>query len=117
MRRFWAKGRSTTMEKYKVTLTVEERQALDRMVSSGKAARGLGGHRGPVVRQDGAGAAGGRPEALPGAAAGHEEVRAAVQGSDGGGASQRPLEDLLGSGRWGSDRSAAILRAAGGRGA
>jgi hypothetical protein len=33
-----AKGRSTTMEKYKVTLTVEERQALDRMVSSGKAA-------------------------------------------------------------------------------
>jgi hypothetical protein len=26
------------MEKYKVTLTVEERQALDRMVSSGKAA-------------------------------------------------------------------------------
>src|SRR5436305_2488595 len=38
MRRFWAKGRSTTMEKYKVTLTVEERQALDRMVSSGKAA-------------------------------------------------------------------------------
>src|SRR6266511_3654631 len=38
MRRLWAKGRSTTMEKYKVTLTVEERQALDRMVSSGKAA-------------------------------------------------------------------------------
>src|SRR4051812_13141380 len=38
MRRFWAKGRSTPMEKYKVTLTVEERQALDRMVSSGKAA-------------------------------------------------------------------------------
>ena len=26
------------MEKYKVTLTVEERQALDRMVSAGKAA-------------------------------------------------------------------------------
>jgi hypothetical protein len=26
------------MEKYKVTLTVEERQALDRMVASGKAA-------------------------------------------------------------------------------
>src|SRR3954451_13731172 len=38
MRRFWAKGRSTPMEKYKVTLTVEERHALDRMVSSGKAA-------------------------------------------------------------------------------
>ena len=39
-----------------------------------------GVQRGEVVRQDGASAAGDGPAAIPGVAAGDEEVRAAVQG-------------------------------------
>ena len=54
--------------------------------------------RGQVVRQDGAGAARCGPEAVPGAAASDQEVRADVQGSDGGGASQRAVEGVLGCG-------------------
>jgi hypothetical protein len=64
--------------------------------------------RGQVVRQDGAGESRARPAAVPVPAACDQEVRADVQGADGGGACERPVEGLLGGGRWQSDRIAAV---------
>src|SRR5436190_8422046 len=48
------------------------------------------------------------PAAVPADSAGDQGVRAAVQGSDGGGARERALEDLLGSRRRECDGGAAV---------
>ena len=67
------------------------------------------------LRPDGARQAGDRPAAVPEHPARDQAVRAAVQGPHGGGAGQRPAEDLLGRRRRQGVRLAAVSRATSGR--
>ena len=70
--------------------------------------------RGQDVRQDGPRQTADRPQAVPADPAGHQTVRAAVPGTDGGRAGQRAAEGVLGGRRRQPRRGGALLRLPGG---